>query len=423
MASRDGPDSRGRSLNRRTPVAARTPNVRILFVTADLGFPPRTGPQTQTLTLLKYLLEQGHECRLLALHRRNVAVDLRGLQNEMPRFQVAALLSWKYDFAIETLMALAPKLPGLSGRRKLIESAMMLALNESSPDIVHLEGIALAPYVTIAAGTPTVLSLTDAISLMQRRLAGENPSALGKIYRWLAARLALGLERRALPRATIVQVVSKVDRDYLCSEVPGAEIEHIGLAVPPETLALDDRNSEENQGRHLFFSSDLRAGHLRRGLLWFLSEVYPKVTQAFPDVHLTVVGGGAQTAVMQEAFARVSGVTSASWVDDYDAQLRGANVVIVPDPCGGGAKNRVLRAMALRRPVVGTPSAFEGIAIEDGVGGFSCRTAEEFANSVVALLGDHSLRTRVGEAARQCAESIGIALIVAIVMRSSFVQA
>jgi glycosyltransferase involved in cell wall biosynthesis len=247
------------------------------------------------------------------------------------------------------------------------------------------------------------MALTDAISLMQQRLASENPAILGKIYRWALGRMALDLERRALPKATKVQIVSESDRVYLCSEVRNAQVEYIGLAVSRETLALGSHKRAADRGLRLFFSSDLRIGHLRRGLLWFLAEVYPKVARVFPGIRLSIVGKDAETPEMKLAIASLPGVSVSSWVTDYDAELATADVVIVPDPCGGGAKNRVLRAMAMGRPVVGTPSAFEGIAFQDGVGGFCCHSADEFEKSLGSLLRDPELRAQVGDAGHRFA--------------------
>ncbi|MFZ0890058.1 MAG: glycosyltransferase family 4 protein [Candidatus Binataceae bacterium] len=382
--------------------------MRILFVAVDFAVPARTGLQKQTLMLLRYLLKHGQECTLLAFQRPGISVDPQRLKEELPLLKAANLFSWRHSDAVEMLlaflrvMARPQRLPARPNGQASFQSALIKALREPGVDLVHLEGIALAPYLHLVAGElPTVFSIIDSISLRQQRLAVEAPLLTHKIYRRCAAWVALGLERALLPRATKVQVVSEAERSYLQSMAPGADLQCIGLAVPDRELVPDAAQDGQSYGQHLFFSSALD-GYLGRGLLWFLTEVYPKVAARFPDLQMTVIGAGRPAPALSHALKR-PGITVISWlnVDDYNAELKKAKVAVAPDPCGTGMKTRVLTAMALARPVVGTPAAFEGLALEKGVGGFCCESADDFATAISSLLADSQLRARIGEAGHQ----------------------
>jgi glycosyltransferase involved in cell wall biosynthesis len=65
-----------------------------------------------------------------------------------------------------------------------------------------------------------------------------------------------------------------------------------------------------------------------------------------------------------------------------------------------GVQNKVLEAMAAGLPVVATPKAHEGITAVAGRDLFVEHEPARFANFVIALLGDATLRAEVGLRAR-----------------------
>jgi glycosyltransferase involved in cell wall biosynthesis len=67
----------------------------------------------------------------------------------------------------------------------------------------------------------------------------------------------------------------------------------------------------------------------------------------------------------------------------------------------GGMANSVLEALALGRAVLASDIEGNRSLVEDGVTGFLFGTPEEFARKLEALLGDPSLRLRLGAAGRE----------------------
>jgi len=376
--------------------------MRILFVSGDFGMPARTGPQRQTILLLKYLLSEGNQCALLALSRPGITVDLPALDRELPGLKVIGLSHLRHRYAAEVLIAmfgsiLRPRLlfDRFNGKAAF-ESALRSAAADSTIDIAHFEAITVSPYLRWVSRTPVVYSHIDSLVLRQRRMAEESPSPGDRIYRRIMARVAPRFERSVLSFPIKVHVVSEIDRDYLKSLAPDSDIECIPLAVPESDIALG-RATDEASPR-LFISGELY-GYLGRGNLWFLKEVYPRVLAHFPGLPVTIVAKGDPVAGLAEEIARYPQVTLHQWVDDYQGELRKAQVAIAADPCGTGLKNRVLTAMALGRPVVGTPIAFEGIPIRNGVEGFCAADAPSFANAIVGLLSDSTLRSQMAKRA------------------------
>ena len=83
-------------------------------------------------------------------------------------------------------------------------------------------------------------------------------------------------------------------------------------------------------------------------------------------------------------------------VEDMRASLKEAWVCVVPMRCGTGVKNKVLEAWSVGRPTVMTPIACNGIAMDGALRDLVCASPASFAERVVELLGNQSLRHLLG---------------------------
>jgi glycosyltransferase involved in cell wall biosynthesis len=127
---------------------------------------------------------------------------------------------------------------------------------------------------------------------------------------------------------------------------------------------------------------------------WFAGEVMPRLAGA----RFAIVGRKPSDSVLRLAGPRTI-VTGA--VPDVRSWLAAANVVVAPLRIARGIQNKVLEAMAMARPVVASPAAFEGIEAEPGRHLIVAETAEAQAQALSALLGDPERARELGQAARR----------------------
>jgi glycosyltransferase involved in cell wall biosynthesis len=97
-------------------------------------------------------------------------------------------------------------------------------------------------------------------------------------------------------------------------------------------------------------------------------------------------------------------VTVTGFVDDVRDWLARASVCVAPLRIARGIQNKVLEAMAMARPVVVSPQAFEGIDAEAGRDLVVAADAQAFAAEVLSLLRDTARASRMGRSARECVE-------------------
>jgi glycosyltransferase involved in cell wall biosynthesis len=97
-------------------------------------------------------------------------------------------------------------------------------------------------------------------------------------------------------------------------------------------------------------------------------------------------------------------VTLTGFVDDIRPLVAQAHVYVVPLFVGSGTRIKVFEAMAMGRPVVSTTLGDEGLSVTDGENFLRADDAGTFAWSILALLENASMRTRIAIAARKLME-------------------
>jgi glycosyltransferase involved in cell wall biosynthesis len=138
------------------------------------------------------------------------------------------------------------------------------------------------------------------------------------------------------------------------------------------------------------------------GVAWFCREILPELQRRRPKTRLAIVGSHPTEEV--KALGRLPGVEVTGFVDDPRTWLARAAVSVAPLRIARGIQNKVLEAMAMGLPVVGTRSATQGV---DGVGGrdyLVAESAEEQIEAVFGLLQDSERARGLGRAARAFVE-------------------
>jgi len=374
--------------------------VRILYLLDDFPYPPDNGARIKSFNLISYMSRR-HECDVLAFSWRGgadsaerLAVNQPGSVRVLGVFPVRRGPGFFFHAARTLLQGNPVPLARCSSR--FFAASLQRALETTHYDLVHIEGLAMAPYVRLSRSTPCVISTTDAISLRYARTAGS-ARGLRRPYLQFNARSIQRFERKCLPLAAGIHCVSEVDSSYLSSIIPARQITVIECALTEEVYNYSAGGLEPVVGR-VVLTAPLRYPHTWRGALQFLDDAFPAVLASCPDAELIVLGRNAPPALRLAGRLAVKAV---AWAPDYCAEICAAEVVVIPDVAGSGIKNRVLQAMALARPVVGSPVAFEALPVQDGVHCFLRPSPAQFAEAVAALLKNKKLRTVMGNAGRQ----------------------
>ena len=267
-------------------------------------------------------------------------------------------------------------------------------------DLVQADTVFMAQYLERAPGTAARVLLEIDVSEKPLRRRYEVERSFLRRWRnrgeWRRMRRYEPLTCRWFDR---VYAVSREDQALLRSLDPSLEVSLFRYGVRPSLFALPP---PDPGGRVVAFVGNFMHPPNVDAATWFCSEVLPGVRARVGGVEVRIVGASPPASV--RGLASAPGVRVTGRVESVDAQLAEADVCVVPLRWGGGVKLKTLEMLASARPVVTTSVGAEGIDVVDGEHAFVADEAGVFADRVVRLLEDPSLRRDLGARGRRLAE-------------------
>jgi glycosyltransferase involved in cell wall biosynthesis len=382
--------------------------MRILFLLQDFPYPPTDGMKWKTYNLLSYMAQR-HECHILSYGEEILAQRAEGWTKSLPGLRVLGLFKlpkgWQLRVQQATHIFLRNPASLARWQSPALGEAICQAASRYVYDVVHYDMINMAQYQSLLTKIPGVLSTNDAMEMRYQRLALSTANPIIKMLSHYKARRMAAYEVKVLRDFAAVHVVSQIDADFLISRNPLANnVEVINLGVDSSFLEtpLHQTVCDDIRGRKaiIFTAGHLPALYIAEPLLQFAREGFRQIRSVWPNVELFVLGRNASAKVARILRAE-PGVRFVPWVEDYKEALEKSDIAIFLDMSGGGIKTRVIQALAVGKPVVGTPIALEGINITNGLNAFLCESLNGVTRTVVRLLQDADLRLRLGRAARE----------------------
>jgi len=367
--------------------------MRILFLLPEFPYPPSTGGRSKVFNELSYL-SANHKCDLLCFGASDED-SINSLVDKLPNVTVCDVIlppsgikKWT-KIAWSLIRLLPPSFAKYTSKE--YSSALSKVLSSHDYDVVHYDIINMAQYLPVGKDVASVHSPNDATSLSYARMAAQESRIPKKIWLLISSMLLKRFEKKHYPLFTKVHVVSPVDENYLNKVNSEIDIDVIPITIDGAFL-----NKYDNLSRHVehnkFNNTIVCTGNfgnssIARGLEDFLTNAYPLILNALPKVRVLILGQNADESLIM-LMKKLENVEFATWVDSYRDFLVKADVVLAPDLAGTGIKTRVVQAMGLGLPVVGTEIAYEGIPITNHIHGEIYNSPSDCAEYILALFAD-----------------------------------
>jgi sugar transferase (PEP-CTERM/EpsH1 system associated) len=232
-------------------------------------------------------------------------------------------------------------------------------------DVLFAYSTAIAHYAMRANVPVRVLDLVDVDSSKWTAYASNASWLVRRVFA-REGRTLLAFERKAVSRFTYSFFVSEAEWRHFITLAPEAAphsgwIENgVDLAFfSPDQRFDDPFPATAPATARLAFTGRMDYQPNIDAVTWFASAVLPLLRRQRPDILFAVVG--AEPTAQVRGLASLPGVLVTGRVPDIRPWLRHASAVVAPLLIGRGIQNKVLEAMAMARPVIATPEAFEGV--------------------------------------------------------------
>ena len=338
----------------------------MLFISHRIPYPPDRGEKIRGWNLIRHL---GKKYRLFY----GCLIDDPADWQHVPRLRAlcADFAAFGIDKRWQKLRALLHFRPGRPlmldyynhpGLHRWVRET----LAREHIDIVYIYSTAMAPYVLQTEGPRRILDMQDIDSEKWAQYAQQSPWPMRLVWA-REGRTLLAYERTAAMACERTLFVSEQECQRFGELVPEARdrIDRLEQGVDLERFSpaavLD--NPYPDPAPRLVFTGNMDYWPNADAAIYFAREVMPLLRGRDPAPRFVIVGANPTPEVLTLAGPDVQ-VTGR--VPDVRPYVAHAAVSVAPLRIARGIQNKILEAMALGRPVVASPQAFEGVRAEAG---------------------------------------------------------
>ncbi len=369
--------------------------MKLLLLTQRVPYPPNRGDKITTWQLVEHF-RRDHDVTVIAFAHdegdRRAAEELRGMgidTVDIPLDVGRAKLR-----SLPLLLTAKPMTLGVYGSKALqAEVDARIAETDFAYAFSSSMGAFLRPH-----DVPWIMHFAELDSDKWRQYSKRTRFPMSWVYRREWKRL-LEFERAVAAKTVTNVFCTPLEEQIFREQVPGCPSLVIRNGVDLE-LFSPDRNAPEPG--HLVFTGVMDYLPNIDGCVWFVTEILPRIREQVPDATFSIVGSKPTPEV--ERLGDTPGVTVTGFVDETRDWLCRAAVAVAPLRIARGIQNKVLEALAMGLPVVGSTSATQGV---EGVPERDYLVRDEpsaFASAVVGLLTDAEKARTLASAGRALVE-------------------
>ncbi|OJW83078.1 MAG: hypothetical protein BGO69_04070 [Bacteroidetes bacterium 46-16] len=364
--------------------------MKILFLANRIPYPPYRGDKLKIYNLAKRLKDK-HEIYLLTFTQTEEDKTYKAeLEKIFKEVHLVHLPKWRS--AINCLAAAWDKRPlqVLYFQSAEMRSRLAALLKQHDFDAVHVQHLRMSPYMLGRKDIPAILDLPDAFSLYWERRKAVKRGLFTQAFEHIEQSRVLRYES-VLKDYRLSLVCSQEDLEYLAQKHQADNLRLLPNGVDLDTFYPRAHDYAHNQT--LLFTGNMDYAPNVDAVLYFTSEILPKIWEKFPGTKFVIAG---QRPVKKVAELASDRIIVTGFVKDLAAVYNSASIVVAPLRFGAGTQNKVLEAMAMGVPVVCSNIGFKGLGISNGEGAVMQTEPGAFAASVMELLSAQSLREEVG---------------------------
>lgn len=377
--------------------------MKILQISNKAPYPPNDGSSIAVYNMAKGFIDNGIDLHLLTVNTKKHFKEDKQVPEEFKK--QSNYTSVYRDTDVKPLGALLNLFSFQSffvSRFvfKEFEDALTKKLKENEFDVIHIEGLFMAPYMDVIkrySKAKITLRAHNVEHLIWNRLIKNEKSTLKKWYLRLQNKRLKKLEVNVLNRVDGIVPITSYDKDLML----GLGIEK-KYCVSPTGILLDRYKMDKTSvNPNTFFhlaSMDWMPNI--EAVDWFLDEVfnpYLKNENAefnlagrfMPEKYLQLNGGN----------LKVQGAVDNN-IDFYNQH----EVMIVPLQSGSGMRIKIVEGLALGKVIISTSIGAEGIPVTHGENILIADSPKEFADVIKLLIDNKELKEKISLNARKFIE-------------------
>ena len=376
--------------------------MKILQLCKKFPYPLRDGETIAVSYLSRALNELGCEITLLSMNTKKHYSEVSKLPEEYNFYKEI------HTTEIDTTINIKDAFLNLFSKEsyhvsRFIDPAfkekLIQLLTENKYDVVQLETLYLAPYAKL------IKEYSDALVTMRaHNVEFEIWERITKNTKFIPKKLYLNYLTKKLKRFELDHLnnydylIAVTEKDLINFQKLGYNNGAIASPIGLESRNYLPNGFEPSADLKICFIGSLDWMPNIEGFKWFIKEVWPIITDTYPNTQLHVAGRNTPESMraikLNNVFIHGEVNDAIKFIEDHD-------VMVVPLFSGSGMRVKILEGMALSKTVITTQLGLEGIDAEDGNQVLVANSPQEFLQKIGFCIDHRDEVLRIGERARK----------------------
>ncbi len=357
--------------------------MKILQLTKKFPYPLKDGEAIAITYLAKALQQLGCEMTLLSMNTTKHFFDINTLPASFGHYQSIYLVELDNRLKIkDAFLNLFSNQSYHIARfvSKEFEQKLIALLQNNDYDIIQLETLYLAPYVSTIrqySKAKIVMRSHNVEHEIWKRITENTRIGAKKMYLNLLSKRLENFEIKSLNSYDMMVAITQKDLDFFakCGCTIATQVAPIGLETKEYTPSQLTK-----QKLSFCFIGSLDWLPNVEGVEWILQEVWPQVLAQVPEATFHIAGRNTPLELKNGHWENVYIHGEVNSAADF---INSHQVMLVPLFSGSGMRVKILEGMALGRVVLSTSLGLEGIAAKAGKEVLIADTAAEFVAEMV----------------------------------------
>jgi polysaccharide biosynthesis protein PslH len=381
--------------------------LKILQLTRKVPFPVKDGESLAIDHMRRSMIKSGVEMSLLAMNTTKHLVDENKAKEYLSDYQQIQFVKIDNEVHIFDLLVNLIKRQSYHISRFVnrdFEAALSALLQMENFDVVQLESLYLAPYIsTIRKFSKAHIALRSHNVEWQiwDRIEKSMNNPLKKLYLKEAVNQLKRYEMKAIQHVDSIVYISPYDIELFEKMGFTGNRYYYPIGIDLEKLKhqlpVFDRKELV-----LHFIGSLDWIPNQEGLQWFINKIWPAIFERIPQCKLKIAGRNIHSDFYSYSDHNIEIVGE---VEDAVSFVQSTPISIVPLLSGGGMRAKIIEAMALGPLVISTTIGIEGIPAVHAQHAMIADTPNEFVQAISLLVDKPDLINIISSNARQLVES------------------
>jgi len=353
--------------------------MKLLVLLPRVPYPLEKGDKLRAFYQIKELSKY-HDIYLVALQDKPLHPEaLKKIEPYCKEIHIFKLSLLSKSWGI--IQAIFKRLPAQCGyfySNKANKKIKQL-IHKITPDHIYCFMIRMAEYAKYL-NFPKTLDYQDVLSIGMKRRSEKAPFWKKPLFLYEYQTLK-HYEKNIFSSFTNKTIITGIDRGFIHHPQKN-EIHVIPNGIDFERFAFVEKEKKYD----LIFAGNMSYPPNVDAVFFLVKHIFPKLREKFPDLQFCICGASPIPAIKA---LDCENIHVTGWVDDMAEYYAQSKIFIAPMQLGTGLQNKLLEAMAMKRPCVTSSLAGKPLdGAQHNCHLLICDQVEEYIDAVSNLLTD-----------------------------------